>query len=45
MRIISKLAGHGLYLDADAMLQPALDDPSRSMAPVGGTRDRRCKAM
>ena len=30
-RIISKLAGHGLYLDADAMLQPALDDPSRSV--------------
>jgi predicted metal-dependent phosphoesterase TrpH len=30
-RIISKLAGHGLHLDADALLQPALDDPSRSV--------------
>jgi 3',5'-nucleoside bisphosphate phosphatase len=30
-RIISKLAGHGLYLDADALLQPALDDPGRSV--------------
>jgi len=30
-RIISKLAGHGVSLDADAMLQPALDDPSRSV--------------
>ena len=30
-RIVSKLAGHGLHLDADAMLQPALDDPSRSV--------------
>ena len=30
-RIISKLAGHGLHLDADALLQPALEDPSRSV--------------
>jgi predicted metal-dependent phosphoesterase TrpH len=30
-RIISKLAGHGVSLDADVMLQPALDDPSRSV--------------
>jgi len=30
-RIISKLAGHGLSLDADALLQPALADPSRSV--------------
>ena len=30
-RIIAKLAGHGLPLDADALLQPALDDPSRSV--------------
>ena len=30
-RIIAKLAGHGLHLDADALLQPALDDPSRSV--------------
>jgi 3',5'-nucleoside bisphosphate phosphatase len=30
-RIIQKLAGHGLRLDADAILRPALDDPSRSV--------------
>ena len=30
-RIIAKLAGHGITLDADALLQPALDDPSRSV--------------
>jgi predicted metal-dependent phosphoesterase TrpH len=30
-RIIAKLDGHGLHLDADALLQPALDDPSRSV--------------
>jgi 3',5'-nucleoside bisphosphate phosphatase len=30
-RIIGKLAGHGLHLDADALLQPALDDPGRSV--------------
>ena len=30
-RIIVKLAGYGLRLDADAILKPALDDPSRSV--------------
>jgi predicted metal-dependent phosphoesterase TrpH len=30
-RIILKLAGCGLRLDADAILQPALDEPSRSV--------------
>jgi 3',5'-nucleoside bisphosphate phosphatase len=30
-RIILKLAGHGLRLDADAILGPAIDDPSRSV--------------
>jgi predicted metal-dependent phosphoesterase TrpH len=30
-RIILKLAGYGLRLDADAILRPALDDPSRSV--------------
>jgi predicted metal-dependent phosphoesterase TrpH len=29
-RVIQKLAGHGLRLDADAIVRPALDDPSRS---------------
>ena len=29
--VIAKLAGHGLRLDADAILRPALDDPSRSV--------------
>ena len=30
-RIVARLAGHGLHLDADALLRPALDDPSRSV--------------
>ena len=30
-RIILKLAGYGLSLDADAILRPALDDPTRSV--------------
>jgi 3',5'-nucleoside bisphosphate phosphatase len=30
-RIILKLAGHGLRLDADAILGPALDEPGRSV--------------
>ena len=30
-RVIQKLAGHGLRLDADAILRPALDDPGRSV--------------
>jgi predicted metal-dependent phosphoesterase TrpH len=30
-RVIQKLAGHGLRLDADAIVRPALDDPSRSV--------------
>ena len=29
--IIQKLAGYGLSLDADAILRPALDDPTRSV--------------
>jgi 3',5'-nucleoside bisphosphate phosphatase len=30
-RMIEKLAGHGIRLSADQVLQPALDDPSRSV--------------
>ena len=30
-RIVARLGGHGLHLDADALLRPALDDPSRSV--------------